>query len=154
MRTKEVSGYGGKYAVSDDGKVWARRRSGDMRAVKQWQWNGYPAVWLSDENGRKKVRVHRLVAEAFVAGAGPVVDHIDQDKSNNHFTNLRWTTHSVNAHNSDKARGCDYNVNARKWEAYIRIDGKKKHLGLFATEADARAAYIAAKADHIMRGDK
>ena len=45
--------------------------------------------------------VHRLVAYAWVPGYQPglEVDHINKIKTDNHFKNLRWVTHSQNMHN-------------------------------------------------------
>lgn len=52
----------------------------------------------------KDFYIHRLVAEYFLDGymIGYCVDHIDRDKSNNHISNLRWTTHKENMRNKYK----------------------------------------------------
>lgn len=49
--------------------------------------------------GHKKLRVHRLVAEAFIPNPDnlPVVDHIDNNKANNVVENLRWCTQQQNS---------------------------------------------------------
>jgi hypothetical protein len=57
-------------------------------------------TWGSD--GMKREFVHKLVADAFL-DKPPVdlciVDHIDGDKLNNHWTNLRYCSASVNSRN-------------------------------------------------------
>ena len=54
--------------------------------------------YLTCNVGKRRVRVHRLVASAFIPNPNnlPVVDHLDGCKQNNHASNLRWTTVSCN----------------------------------------------------------
>lgn len=44
--------------------------------------------------GHKKLRTHRVVAEAFIPNPDnlPVVDHLDNNKQNNKSSNLEWVT--------------------------------------------------------------
>lgn len=46
--------------------------------------------------------LHRLVADAWCDGYfdGAQVDHIDTNKENNHYTNLRWVTAKENMNNT------------------------------------------------------
>lgn len=61
---------------------------------------GYHRVHLIDDNGKRKaVSVHRLVASHFVRGRSKTkkeVNHIDGNKSNNHYSNLEWCTRKHN----------------------------------------------------------
>lgn len=59
---------------------------------------GYAVTRLRYETGYRKVRIHRLVAEAFHANPDnlPQVNHKDGNKSNNHFSNLEWITNEHN----------------------------------------------------------
>ena len=46
--------------------------------------------------------IHRLVANAYLPAPTEedcVIDHIDRNKENNHASNLRWVSRSVNARN-------------------------------------------------------
>ena len=47
------------------------------------------------------ISIHRAVAELFIPNPEnkPYVDHIDNHKFNNHYTNLRWVTPKENANN-------------------------------------------------------
>ena len=106
---------------------------------------GYIKVYISGKN----YPVHRLIMEAFVGESEQDVDHIDRNKSNNNFHNLRYCTRSENMLNRDycdTAKGYCWHKQSKKWRARISIDGKLKHLGLFDNEDDARQAYLQARA--------
>jgi hypothetical protein len=87
----------------------------------------------------KLYKAHRL-AFLYVNGSFPEneVDHIDGDKSNNKFTNLRDVSKSDNMKNASLPStntsgtiGVGFHVPANKWRAHIKIEGVYKHLGLF-----------------------
>jgi hypothetical protein len=79
---------------------------------------------------------------------GAQVDHVDGSPLHNRRENLRWVTHQQNQQNQVGARGYYWNKLFNKWQARIRVDGRQIHLGYFATEQEARAAYQAAKLVH------
>ncbi len=66
--------------------------------VQRMQKDGYMEVNLSVNQKSKLIRIHRLVAEAFIANPKdkPQVNHIDGNKTNNHVSNLEWNTQSEN----------------------------------------------------------
>tara|TARA_R110002020_G_scaffold158329_1_gene341505 strand:+ start:199 stop:660 length:462 start_codon:yes stop_codon:yes gene_type:complete len=93
---------------------------------------------------------HRLVVAAFnkqfdINNIEHQVDHIDGDRLNNAFDNLRVVSSQGNHFNRPTAKGCDWHRPTGKWRAQLMVNGKSKHLGLFDTEEAARAAYLAAK---------
>lgn len=99
VRVKSLEGIGfPNYAVREDGVVF---HTGNLSWVKpEISSRGYYRVPIYDENNKcKKVSVHRLVAWAFVEGYedGLIVNHLDNIPSNNHYSNLEWTTHSGNS---------------------------------------------------------
>lgn len=95
---------------------------------------------------------HRL-AFLWMDGAMPeLVDHIDQDKSNNAWANLRAASKSQNAVNSKPnarnrsgLRGVSWHSRGSKWQAHFG----PKYLGLFETKVAAHAAYLDAAGDHL-----
>lgn len=109
-RWKPAPGYEGLYDVSDEGRVRRREsivaapaRIGGHRRVRArvlspMRVGGYPAVSLSKQGVVKKMRIHTLVAEAFLGPrpAGLAVNHIDGRKPNNRATNLEYVTYAVN----------------------------------------------------------
>ena len=60
--------------------------------------SGYLYSDLYIDGDRTHKMIHRLVANAFVENPDnlPEVDHIDTNKENNHYSNLKWCTHSQN----------------------------------------------------------
>lgn len=90
---KEIINYPGYY-VDDSGKVYSRKY-GDLRELKQYpKTHGYLYVALSRNGKKDYLRVHRLVAEAFIPNPDnlPEVNHKDEDKTNNKVDNLEWCT--------------------------------------------------------------
>lgn len=75
------------------------------------------------------------------------IDHIDGNPANNSPDNLRDVTHSENEQNKP-ARGYTWVAQAQRWQVYIMVNGRNRTIGRFITEAEARAAYLAAKAKY------
>ena len=87
-----------KHEVSNTGKVRVRessRRSNIGIELKQrTDKDGYKSVAIN----RTTVRVHRMVAEAFIPNPNnnEVAHHKDNSKDNNYASNLEWTSISFN----------------------------------------------------------
>lgn len=107
-----IDGTNGAYEVSNSGQVRSVTRSSNScngimhiisgRVLKQGiDRYGYRTVVLRIDKINKTFRVHRLVANAFLPRTlgKDYIDHIDTNKSNNHYTNLRWVTRSENERN-------------------------------------------------------
>lgn len=94
---RDVVGYEGKYQVSNKGNVRTFQRDRCM-SLKQKNTQGYMTVMLWNNKKHKDAKVHRLVAEAFIPNPDglPVVNHKDENPSNNCVENLEWCTRSYN----------------------------------------------------------
>lgn len=91
MQYKTVTSYP-NYEVSNTGSV-RNKRTG--RVLKpQLLTKGYLGVRLYEGGNGKTLKIHRLVALAFVPGhfLWAQVNHIDGDKTNNNYSNLEWCT--------------------------------------------------------------
>lgn len=104
---RDITGYEGFYQVSNMGKVRSLDRTflrsdGTTATYKSRvlkpAGRPYLHVYLSKNNVHNMMRVHRLVAEAFVPNPENLkcVDHIDCNKTNNRSDNLRWCNHLQN----------------------------------------------------------
>ena len=94
---KDIPGYEGRYQITTWGRVYSVVSEKFMR--QDVNEKGYLRVDLFDECGKRKHhRVHRLVANAFIANPEnkPQVNHIDGNKQNNSVTNLEWVTDEEN----------------------------------------------------------
>jgi hypothetical protein len=85
------------YEVSVEGQV---RNKKFNRLLKSYLCGDYLGLRMGNSKS-KKFYIHRLVAEAFLPSPTDdcVVDHIDRNRMNNHASNLRWVSRSVNGIN-------------------------------------------------------
>lgn len=87
------------YEVSNQGNV--RRIGSSINRKTQEQYKGYIVISIKGSmNIRKTVKIHRLVAIAFIPNPDfdkfNMINHIDGDKSNNNVENLEWCDNSMN----------------------------------------------------------
>ena len=99
---KDISGYEGKYQVSNTGRIKSLKDNhGNYREkiLKPGKHrDNYLMVVLCKDGKEKTYSVHRLVAETFIPkiDGKTHVDHIDGNRQNNNVNNLRWCTHKEN----------------------------------------------------------
>jgi len=97
---KAVAECNGEYYVSNHGRVKSLKFGKERILKPRMQGLGlkYPVVSLCFNGKIHQVKIHKLVALAFISNPEnkKTVNHKDGDKSNNHIDNLEWLTQKEN----------------------------------------------------------
>jgi hypothetical protein len=145
------------YMISDQGVVKSLK-FGKERILKIYtDSRGYQAVGVSKDKKKCTERVHNLLAITFLDYTNDgskklIVDHIDNNLSNNSLDNLKiisWRE-SVSKHKKNKTSkytGVSWNKSSSKWSSYINNNKRTINLGNFNTEIEASEAYKKALID-------
>jgi hypothetical protein len=99
-----------------------------------------------------KGRVYKAsrLAWLYMTGEWPPnrIDHINRDRLDDRWANLRACSHSQNMantgiwkHNTSGVKGVHLHAETGRWRARIAKDGKSISLGLYATPEEAGEAY-------------
>ena len=167
---KDIPGYNGYYKVSDLGRVKSiereityvvngdkRRKTIKERILKQLpNGEGYLRVRLYQNGTSSEKSVSVLVAKVFLSHEPDrykkVVDHINNDRTDNRLSNLQIISHRENCskdkkNGTSKYTGVTWNKHYQKWMSSIYINGKSKTLGYFESEEQASIEYQLAKRD-------
>lgn len=134
---------------ADSGILYWRPRGRDMfkseRSYRSWNAKhaGREALASISAEGYKAgtilsgaAQAHR-VAWAVYYGAWPSqqIDHINRVRTDNRILNLRDVSKKENAHNMGRSKsntsgctGVSWSKREQKWTAYIRHDGRQRHL--------------------------
>ena len=135
----------GKIAIVD---------AADVPFLQNHNWyfaGGYAKTnMLQDDGKRHPVRMHRLLIQT---PTNLHTDHVNGDRLDNRRQNLRVATASENlcnrgaqVNNTTGLKGVHFFKRTGRWQAHIKIQGKRIHLGYHSTPEEAHAAYAKASA--------
>jgi hypothetical protein len=120
-----------KYDISNFGQVRNRHTGRLLKAGENS--NGYLHVGLQKDKKKYTVTIHRLVCKAFIDNPNnyKCVDHIDRCKTNNHVSNLRWATYSMNIKNRNSfgktnVAGVSWSEKSKRYECHITGNNAKR----------------------------
>ena len=133
----------------------------DFPALTKWRWFAVHVKdrWYAVRNVGEAPHQRQIRMHAQILGCKGV-DHLSGDGLDNRRGNLRAAGQSQNTMNARKRRhhrgqptssrfkGVSRHRVTGKWAAYVSIDGKQTHLGLFAEEINAALAYNEAARNH------
>lgn len=96
------------YIIDEYGNIFKIHGRKSYRIMKpKKDKDGYLYIGLRNENGRYFRRIHQLVAKAYINNPNneSIVNHIDGNIKNNHFTNLEWCDVAYNTKHSFEVLG-------------------------------------------------
>lgn len=137
---KDVQDYEGLYQVSNLGRVKSvDRKSNNGHTLKGkilkclFDKDYYAKVGLCCMGKRRNFFIHRLVAQSFLGNIGnfPIVNHIDEDKTNNLVDNLEWCTIKYNNNYGTRLERATVSNDHKKLASYNnkKIYGKNLKSG-------------------------
>jgi hypothetical protein len=140
--------------LSPSGLIWKKPRSKRLKAGAVAGYKNQRGYWVVGINfpNPKNYLVHRIIwfISTKTDPGASLIDHIDQNTSNNKITNLRLATHKTNKLNRPKPKnknsksiykGVCFEKKTNKWYSRIHYEGKRYYLGTFNTELEAAKAY-------------
>jgi hypothetical protein len=136
------------YQVSNLGNVRSLKFN-RIKYIKHLNTKGRYCVTLyNNKTKATNVKVSVLIAQTFLnhkpCGHKLVVDHIDDNKTNDRLYNLQIITHRKNLSKDKKNKTSKFvgvHFSQNRWVSEIRIEGKSKYLGRFKIEKEAAQAY-------------
>lgn len=102
---KDIKGFDGKIKVNEIGEVFSFLQRPEGKILKaQADQKGYLRIKITVNRNSRTIKVHRVVAEAFIPNPQnlPQVNHKDGNKLNNRADNLEWVSASENAKHACK----------------------------------------------------
>ena len=130
---KDIKNYEGIYGITSCGKVWSYKYKKFLTPRKGS--HGYLQVGLRRDGEIKSYLIHRLVAMAYLPNPDnlPMINHKDENKTNNCLQNLEWCDNSYNINygtrnkrvsNSKKIPILQYDLNGnfiKEWPSALDV---------------------------------
>lgn len=114
------------YMIYEDGRIWSNKSNKFLKPA--YTKLGYASVELFNDNGSRRLLIHRLVAQAFIPNPNhyPQVNHIDENPKNNNVENLEWCTakYNMNYGKGAKTRHSKIDYSTKDRKVLARKNGK------------------------------
>lgn len=138
--------------ITPSGEIYKDYGNNKFFHKAQFTNHGYWYCNITYPEGQRQKRVHILVAKAYVPNSDPekntIVMHIDSNKENKHYTNLKWGTISENtkqAYEEGMARNdkswddsqsihvCQFDLNQNLLKKYGSVSECSRETGITKT---------------------
>lgn len=144
-----VVGFEGLYEVSSYGRVKSLnyRRTKQEKIIKQEKDRyGYLIINICKNGKRKIIRVHRLVAKAFIDNPNNLetVNHKNEDKTDNRIDNLEWLSRADNIRygTAQERRILNINYQSRTKNTNWKAISEKKSKVVYQYSIDGKLIKI------------
>lgn len=145
---KDIIGYENEYQINQFGEIRTLKDSPKLKKYNVLKpqinkRNGYVYQMLYKNGKEKLLRIHRLVAMAFLPNPNnlPQVNHKDGNKQNNSVDNLEWCEQSYNMKHAFKT---GLEKPSEKQKAAVRKTNEKKRKRVVRTMGDEKNEYESA----------
>lgn len=133
-----------KYSINEDGTIVLNTLTGrtvkcSIQLIKSKESGYYYCTLLLQPYYWRRIAVHRLVALTYLPEPGPNqiwVNHKDGNKTNNHYTNLEWTTISENIQHSYDVLKRKVKTGKDHWNYGVKMSKKRRMLMSEAKKGD------------------
>lgn len=163
LEFRKVKSLGFLYEISEDGRIFRNVKSKKQIKIfldTHHSDKGYYTAFVCIKGKVTRCPIHKLVAECWLGDKpdGLQVDHIDRDTHNNHYTNLRYATHSEQMKNrklSDRlisiatANCLNYTLTQVAVPVTTIKNGERKEYRSIMKCAEALAEEYGTKTEHI-----
>jgi len=145
----DAIGFENIYEVSNYGRVRSKKYNRFIHGTISE--SGYVKLTLQTEDKAVIRKAHRIIYYSFYPNTckNMQINHIDRDKTNNAISNLEAvSSRENNSHKNmflkktSKYVGVSWATARKAWRVSITINGKRKFLGHFDDEIEARNAYL------------
>lgn len=163
LEFRKIKSLGFLYEISEDGRIFRNAKSKKQIKITldtHHSDKGYYTAFVCFKGKVTRCPIHKLVAECWLGDKpeGMQVDHIDRNSRNNHYTNLRYVTHSEQMKNRSlgsrvieqaKINCLKYTLEQVAVPVTTVLDGSEVSYRSMTKCAEALAGEYGVKPEHI-----